>query len=339
MQPGEKLEESLRELLYVWCMSYSRRYQTRMRRRTEPCKCQAVSVSPRLSRPRAVWHRRRRRAAALPEPHVGGARRAGAGRNQRRETPGADPRRHRAVRRQRRSEYRRAVRRCRRTTAPGRSSAFRIATCIKAATASASIPRWSASSACTRMACSAVVHGCGYDHPSLSHFSSMGYWHTGVPNGGEPLGWLGRLADETYDAPHRNMIVNLGNSQSLAVRSAQHSPLVFDDPGAVPPRRHRRREAGARRAEPAGRRRSNSTLEFLAATAQNATESSDFVRQASPTYQHAGRLRRRRRPERQPPARRGADRRRACRRASTTSPTAAIRSTPTSSRRISTAGC
>ena len=30
----------------------------------------------------------------------------------------------------------------------------------------------------------AVVHGCGYDNPSLSHFSSMGYWHTGVPNGG-----------------------------------------------------------------------------------------------------------------------------------------------------------
>ncbi len=25
----------------------------------------------------------------------------------------------------------------------------------------------------------AVVQGCGYDHPSLSHFSSMGFWHTG----------------------------------------------------------------------------------------------------------------------------------------------------------------
>ena len=64
----------------------------------------------------------------------------------------------------------------------------------------------------------AVVHGCGYDHPSLSHFSSMGFWHTGVPNGGEPLGWLGRLADETYPAATRNVIVNLGNSQSLAVQ-------------------------------------------------------------------------------------------------------------------------
>src|SRR5438552_8178163 len=32
----------------------------------------------------------------------------------------------------------------------------------------------------------AVVQGCGYDHPSLSHFSSMGYWHSGIPNGGDP---------------------------------------------------------------------------------------------------------------------------------------------------------
>ena len=30
----------------------------------------------------------------------------------------------------------------------------------------------------------AIVHGCGYPQQSLSHFQSMGYWHTGVPNGG-----------------------------------------------------------------------------------------------------------------------------------------------------------
>jgi uncharacterized protein (DUF1501 family) len=129
----------------------------------------------------------------------------------------------------------------------------------------------------------AVVHGCGYDHPSLSHFSSMGYWHTGIPNGGEPLGWLGRLADETYPAGARNVIVNLGTSQSLAVRGRLHSPLVFDDPDRF------RREgtddekhvlAGMNRARSTG----NQTLEFLASTAQNATESADFVRQASATY-------------------------------------------------------
>ncbi len=129
----------------------------------------------------------------------------------------------------------------------------------------------------------AVAHGCGYDHPSLSHFSSMGYWHTGIPNGGEPLGWLGRLADETYPAGARNVIVNIGTSQSLAVRGRQHSPLVFDDPD-----RFRRNGTDEEKHVLAGMNRArstaNQTLEFLTSTAQNATESADFVRHASATY-------------------------------------------------------
>jgi uncharacterized protein (DUF1501 family) len=127
------------------------------------------------------------------------------------------------------------------------------------------------------------VHGCGYDHPSLSHFSSMGFWHTGVPNGGEPLGWLGRLADNGYNPAKRNMIVNLGSSQSLAVRSQKHSPLVFDDPA-----RFRREGTDSEKQVlvelSKARETENATLEFLASTAQNATESSDFVRKASATY-------------------------------------------------------
>ena len=130
----------------------------------------------------------------------------------------------------------------------------------------------------------AVVHGCGYDRPSLSHFSSMSYWHTGIPNGGEPLGWLGRVADQAYSADTRNVIVNLGTSQSLAVRSRLHSPLVFDDPARF--RREgtddeKRVLAGMGRTRPAT---ANATLDFLASTAQNATESSDFVRRASASY-------------------------------------------------------
>jgi uncharacterized protein (DUF1501 family) len=92
----------------------------------------------------------------------------------------------------------------------------------------------------------AVVHGCGYDHASFSHFSSMSYWHTGVPNGGETLGWLGRLADDHYNPATRNAIVNIGLSQSLAVRSGKHSPLVFDDPPDSA-RGNRRRKTRARR--------------------------------------------------------------------------------------------
>ena len=129
----------------------------------------------------------------------------------------------------------------------------------------------------------AIVHGCGYEHPSFSHFSSMSYWHTGVPNSGEPLGWLGRLADHRYDPSTHNMIVNIGNSQSLAVRSGHHSPLVFDDPA-----RFRRdgteAEKGALVALSGARTTSNTTLDFLAETARNGTDSSDFVRRASSSY-------------------------------------------------------
>jgi uncharacterized protein (DUF1501 family) len=129
----------------------------------------------------------------------------------------------------------------------------------------------------------AVVHGCSYEHPSLSHFSSMGFWHTGVPNGGEPLGWLGRLADKAYDTKTRNVIVNVGNSPSLAVRSGTHSPLVFDDPARF--RREGTDEEKRALAELSrARETSNAMLEFLAATAENATASSDFVRQATAGY-------------------------------------------------------
>ncbi len=109
----------------------------------------------------------------------------------------------------------------------------------------------------------------------------MSFWHTGIPNSGESLGWVGRLADATYDASTRNLIVDLGTSQSLAVRSRRHSPLVFEA-------RFRREGADSEKhllaelSHPVNS--TNSTLEFLASTAQNATASSDFVREASAAY-------------------------------------------------------
>ena len=130
----------------------------------------------------------------------------------------------------------------------------------------------------------AVVHGCGYDNPSLSHFSSMGYWHTGVPNGGEPLGWLGRLADGAYDHDAQgNRIVNIGTRQSLAVRSRHHPPLVFNDPRTFRRDGTDGEKAAISRLAPT-KEIDNGALEFLAATAQNAAKSSEFVRQAAAGY-------------------------------------------------------
>lgn len=76
----------------------------------------------------------------------------------------------------------------------------------------------------------AVLHGCGYDNPSFSHFTSMAYWHTAAPNHGEDYGWVGRLADAMDPAGSPNYLVNIDARESLAVRSRRHLALVFDEP-------------------------------------------------------------------------------------------------------------
>ena len=129
----------------------------------------------------------------------------------------------------------------------------------------------------------AVVEGCGYPRPSLSHFASMSYWHTAVPNGGEPLGWVGRFADSHTPPDTPNAIVNIASAQSLAVRSRVHSPLVFDDPDQL----RRTGDAEEKRtlellAQSTGG--GNPSLEFLRSTAVNAAASGALVRDAWRSY-------------------------------------------------------
>lgn len=76
----------------------------------------------------------------------------------------------------------------------------------------------------------AVIHGCGYDQPSFSHFTSMAYLHTAAPNSGEEYGWIGRLGDALQPKSTPNYIVNIDATQSLAVKSRVHVPVVFDEP-------------------------------------------------------------------------------------------------------------
>src|SRR5438105_9044679 len=77
----------------------------------------------------------------------------------------------------------------------------------------------------------AIVQGVGYDQPSFSHFTSMSFWHTASPNSGNEYGWIGRTASVLDPAGARaNMIVNISDSQSLAVKAEEHVPLVFIDP-------------------------------------------------------------------------------------------------------------
>jgi uncharacterized protein (DUF1501 family) len=79
----------------------------------------------------------------------------------------------------------------------------------------------------------AIVQGVGYDQPSFSHFTSISFWHTAAPNSGDEYGWIGRTASSLDPAGTReNMIVNVAESQTLAVKAAKHVPLVFVDPAA-----------------------------------------------------------------------------------------------------------
>ena len=129
----------------------------------------------------------------------------------------------------------------------------------------------------------AVVEGCGYPNPSLSHFSSMGFWHTGVPNGGESLGWIGRFADTHTPEGTTNAIVNIGSSQSLAVRSEVHSPLVFDNPSQLR-REGTEEEKAALKGFRHERETANPALDFLRSTAKNAVNSGALVRDAWASY-------------------------------------------------------
>src|SRR5262245_41798313 len=77
----------------------------------------------------------------------------------------------------------------------------------------------------------AIVQGVGYDQPSFSHFTSISFWHTAAPNSGNEYGWIGRTASALDpEGAGENLIVNIAESQTLAVKAEHHVPLVFIDP-------------------------------------------------------------------------------------------------------------
>lgn len=129
----------------------------------------------------------------------------------------------------------------------------------------------------------AIVHGCGYENPSFSHFTSMAYWHTAAPNSGEPYGWVGRLADAMAPSAPPNFIVDIDTHQSLAVRSRRHVPVVFDDPKKFSQEIfYGEREALQPVAD--SRPVDNPSRRFLLDTARSAKDASALVQEAWAKY-------------------------------------------------------
>ena len=129
----------------------------------------------------------------------------------------------------------------------------------------------------------AIVHGCGYENPSYSHFTSMSYWPTAAPNSGEEYGWVGRLADNLDSTGSSNFLVNVAARQSLAVRSQQHVPVVFDEPSRFT------REAFSQEREALSHIADvgdidNPSRRFLLDIARSANDASELVREAWSNY-------------------------------------------------------
>jgi uncharacterized protein (DUF1501 family) len=129
----------------------------------------------------------------------------------------------------------------------------------------------------------AVVHGCGYPDPNLSHFTAMEYWHTAAPHGGDKYGWLGRFADAYQTKPVDDYIVNIAARQSRAVASAGHSPVVFKDPkkfGRVGTDAQQKVFATFGAVYPSG----NPSLDFVNNVSRTATVGATLVRSACAEY-------------------------------------------------------
>lgn len=129
----------------------------------------------------------------------------------------------------------------------------------------------------------AIVHGCGYENPSFSHFTSMAYWHTGAPNSGEQYGWVGRLADAMAPSAPANFLINIGASQSLAVRAHRHVPVVFNNPDNFQREAFfEEKEVLAALSDPG--KVTNASRRYLLDIAKSANDASALVRKAWADY-------------------------------------------------------
>ena len=114
--------------------------------------------------------------------------------------------------------------------------------------------------------------------PGTFQFSPV----TAAPNSGDDFGWYGRLADAVAPKPEPNFLINVDTTQSLAVRSRIHTPVVFDDPDKF------RRNGFLQERElldlPDGGHEVNATRRYLDGVAKSARDASSLVREAWAKY-------------------------------------------------------
>ena len=130
----------------------------------------------------------------------------------------------------------------------------------------------------------AIVHGCGYPNPNRSHFESMKFWHTGVPNAPESRGWIGRLADTVIPTEASGIVMNIAKEQSQAVSSTFHPPVVFSNPAAYRLDNAESQESAFENIMSNRSKSARGNLDFVRRVTSTAADSSEFVRRTCANY-------------------------------------------------------
>ncbi len=131
----------------------------------------------------------------------------------------------------------------------------------------------------------AVVQGVGYPNPDRSHFRSMEIWQSGVVEGFESTGWIGRMFDHTCNNAHLKepcsptLAVSIGETLNPAIKANNSVGVALRDPEQF----YRMTQVYANSDIPSEETSSKigvSPLDFLRRTAMNAELSADRIRRS-----------------------------------------------------------
>lgn len=132
----------------------------------------------------------------------------------------------------------------------------------------------------------AVVQGVGYPNPDRSHFRSMDIWQTGIAEGFESKGWIGRLFDHTCNNAHLNepcsptLAVSIGETLNPALKADTPIGVALRDPEQFYRMTQLYASSEISNEEQAAGATSVSQLDFLRRTAMNAELSADRIRRS-----------------------------------------------------------
>jgi uncharacterized protein (DUF1501 family) len=132
----------------------------------------------------------------------------------------------------------------------------------------------------------AVVQGVGYPNPDRSHFRSMEIWQSGIAEGFESTGWLGRMFDHTCNNAHLKeacsptLAVSIGETLNPAIKANNSVGVALRDPEQFYRMTQVYAHSEVAAEEQTANSKTGSPLDFLRRTAMNAELAADRIRRS-----------------------------------------------------------